>query len=78
VSTDGGKTWKRARFIGPDLGKYAWRTFVLSADLKPGSYMIASRATDVKGKTQPEKFVENERGYGHNGWAAHAVKVTVA
>jgi DMSO/TMAO reductase YedYZ molybdopterin-dependent catalytic subunit len=78
VSVDGGKTWKRARFIGPDLGKYAWRTFVLSADLKPGSYMIASRATDVKGKTQPEKFVENERGYGHNGWAAHAVKVTVA
>jgi DMSO/TMAO reductase YedYZ molybdopterin-dependent catalytic subunit len=78
VSTDGGKTWKRARFIGPDLGKYAWRTFVLSADLKPGSYMIASRATDAKGKTQPEKFVENERGYGHNGWAAHAVKVTVA
>jgi DMSO/TMAO reductase YedYZ molybdopterin-dependent catalytic subunit len=77
VSTDGGKTWKQAKFIGPDLGKYAWRTFVLSADLKPGTYEIASRATDVKGNTQPEKFVENERGYGHNGWAAHAVKVTV-
>jgi DMSO/TMAO reductase YedYZ molybdopterin-dependent catalytic subunit len=78
VSTDGGKTWKQAKFVGPDLGKYAWRTFVLSADLKPGSYTIASRATDSKGKTQPEKFVENERGYAHNGWAAHAVKVTVA
>ena len=77
VSIDGGKTWKQAKFIGPDLGKYAWRTFVLSADLKPGTYEIASRATDVKGNTQPEKFVENERGYGHNGWAAHAVKVTV-
>jgi DMSO/TMAO reductase YedYZ molybdopterin-dependent catalytic subunit len=77
VSTDGGKTWKQAKFVGPDLGKYAWRTFVLSADLKPGTYTIASRATDTKGKTQPEKFVENERGYGHNGWAAHAVKVTV-
>jgi len=77
VSVDGGKTWKQAKFIGPDLGKYAWRTFVLSADLKPGTYEIASRATDVKGNTQPEKFVENERGYGHNGWAAHAVKVTV-
>jgi DMSO/TMAO reductase YedYZ molybdopterin-dependent catalytic subunit len=77
VSIDGGKTWKQAKFIGPDLGKYAWRTFVLAADLKPGSYVIASRATDTKGKTQPESFVENERGYGHNGWAAHAVKVTV-
>jgi DMSO/TMAO reductase YedYZ molybdopterin-dependent catalytic subunit len=78
VSIDGGKTWKQAKFIGPDLGKYAWRTFVLSADLKPGTHIIASRATDTKGNTQPEKFVENERGYGHNGWAAHAVKVTVA
>ncbi len=77
VSIDGGKTWKRARFVGPDLGKFAWRTFVFSADLKPGTYTIASRATDAKGKTQPEKFVENERGYGHNGWAAHAVKVTI-
>jgi DMSO/TMAO reductase YedYZ molybdopterin-dependent catalytic subunit len=77
VSIDGGKTWKQAKFFGPDLGKYAWRTFVLAADLKPGSYVIASRATDTKGKTQPESFVENERGYGHNGWAAHAVKVTV-
>jgi DMSO/TMAO reductase YedYZ molybdopterin-dependent catalytic subunit len=78
VSTDGGKTWKQAKFVGPDLGKYAWRTFVLSADLKPGTHTIASRATDAKGKTQPEKFIENERGYAHNGWAAHAVKVTVA
>lgn len=77
VSIDGGKTWKQAKFFGPDLGKYAWRTFVLAADLKPGTYMIASRATDTKGKTQPENFVENERGYGHNGWLAHAVKVTV-
>jgi DMSO/TMAO reductase YedYZ molybdopterin-dependent catalytic subunit len=77
VSVDGGKSWKQAKFIGPDLGKYAWRTFVLSADLKPGTYTIASRATDTKGETQPEKFVENERGYGHNGWAAHAVKLTV-
>jgi sulfite oxidase len=77
VSIDGGKTWKAARFIGPDLGRFAWRTFVLAADLKPGSYMIASRATDTKGKAQPENFEPNERGYGHNGWAAHAVKVTV-
>ena len=77
ISTDGGKTWKQAGFVGPDLGKYAWRTFVLSADLKPGTYTIASRATDAKGNAQPENFVENERGYGHNGWAAHAVKVTV-
>ena len=78
VSTDGGKSWKAARFIGPDMGKYAWRNFVLAADLKPGTYVIASRATDSAGNTQPEEFEENERGYGHNGWRSHAVSVTVA
>ena len=78
VSIDGGKTWHAARFIGPDLGRFAWRTFVHAADLKPGAYTIASRATDTTGNTQPELFEENERAYGHNGWRAHAVDVTVA
>lgn len=77
VSADGGKSWKPARLVGPDLGKYAWRTFVLAADLKPGTHVIASRATDSAGNSQPEEFVENERGYGHNGWRAHSVAVTV-
>ena len=42
VSVDGGKSWKRAKFVGPDLGKYAWRQFVLETNLKSGSYNIAS------------------------------------
>ena len=25
VSIDGGKNWQKARLVGPDLGKYAWR-----------------------------------------------------
>ena len=29
VSVDGGKTWKEAQLVGPDLGKFAWRQFVL-------------------------------------------------
>jgi DMSO/TMAO reductase YedYZ molybdopterin-dependent catalytic subunit len=78
VTVDGGKTWKAARLVGPDLGRYAWRTFVLSADLKPGNHVIASRATDTKGNKQPENFEENERGYGHNGWKSPAVEVSVA
>ena len=77
VSTDGGKTWQTARFVGPDMGVYAWRPFVLAAELAPGSHRIASKATTVSGASQPEEFPANERGYGHNGWAAHAVDVTV-
>jgi DMSO/TMAO reductase YedYZ molybdopterin-dependent catalytic subunit len=78
VSVDGGKTWKTAGFIGPDLGAYAWRQFVLPVRLDSGSYLIASRATDAAGNRQPEQRLENERGYGHNGWLDHAVRVTVA
>jgi len=63
VSVDGGKEWHKASFIGPDLGPYAWRQFVLPIELKPGKYEIASRATNAAGKTQPEDRVENNRGY---------------
>jgi sulfite dehydrogenase len=78
VSTDGGKTWRAARFFGPDLGPHAWRQFVLPVTLQPGSYLITSRAIAADGAIQPELRVENERGYGHNGWRDHAVAVTVA
>lgn len=78
VSLDGGKTWQAARLVGPDLGKYAWRQFVFSADLKPGTYTLASRATDAKGTVQPEQRVENQDGYNNNSWRDHAVQVTVA
>jgi sulfite dehydrogenase len=78
VSVDGGKTWKQARFLGPDLGPYAWRPFVLAADLSAGEHRIVSRATDVDGNTQPEGRIENERGYGHNGWSDHGVTVAIS
>ena len=78
VSIDGGKRWEDAHFIGPDLGKYAWRVFVLSADLSSGDHVLVSRATDAAGKVQPEHRYENERGYNNNSWADHAVKVTVS
>lgn len=78
VSVDGGKTWKQARFLGPDLGPYAWRPFVLAADLPAGKHRVVSKASDVDGNTQPEGRTENERGYGHNGWSDHGVTVTLS
>ncbi|WP_394242446.1 sulfite oxidase [Halopseudomonas laoshanensis] len=78
VSVDGGKTWKQGRFLGPDLGPYAWRPFVMATHLGAGEHRIVSRATDVEGNTQPEGRIENERGYGHNGWSDHGVSVTVS
>lgn len=78
VSVDGGKTWQAARLVGPDLGKYAWRQFVLAARLPAGNFTLASRATDSKGNVQPESRGENQSGYNNTSWADHAVKVTVA
>lgn len=78
VSVDGGKNWNEAQFLGPDLGKYAWRQFVYSARLKPGSYTLVSRAMDEDGAEQPAERKDNHRGYGHNGWRDHGVKITVS
>ncbi|MFL1405638.1 sulfite oxidase [Marinobacter sp. M1N3S26] len=77
VSINGGKDWQQARFVGPDLGPYAWRPFVLAANLAPGEVRMVSRATSVSGTTQPEGRTDNERGYGHNGWSDHGVTVRV-
>lgn len=77
VSVDGGKTWKKAAFVGPDLGKYAWRQFVVGVDLKPGKYEIASRATSQAGAVQPEERVPNNRGYLNNSWRDHMLAVIV-
>ena len=78
VSTDGGKTWQQARFVGPDMGKYAWRQFVLQTRLPKGSHVLASRATDMQGNVQPETRGENQSGYNNTSWADHAVTVAVA
>ncbi|WP_341666812.1 SorT family sulfite dehydrogenase catalytic subunit [Alcaligenes sp. SDU_A2] len=77
VSVDGGKNWVKASFVGPDLGKYAWRQFTLGVDLKPGQYQIASRATSEAGTTQPEERVPNNRGYLNNSWRDHMLAITV-
>lgn len=77
VSLDGGKSWQAAPFVGPSLGPYAWRPFVLILDLKPGNYNLVSRATDVEGNVQPQDELVNERGYGHNGWRDHGVSIAI-
>jgi len=78
VSLNGGKAWERARFVGPDLGPFAWRQFVFSARLAPGTHTLASRATDMAGNVQPQVRVENVNGYNNTSWMDHSVIVAVA
>ncbi len=77
VSVDGGKTWKQARLVGPDMGRYAWRQFVLPATLEPGSHTIACMVVDAEGNRQPEGRVENAGGYNNNSWRDHARTLSV-
>lgn len=77
ISMDGGNTWQPAPEFGPNMGRYAWRTFVLNVDLKPGKYHIATRATNQNGDTQPKERQENNRGYNNNSWLDHAIELEV-
>lgn len=78
VSVDGGQTWREARFVGPDLGPFAWRQFVLPVQLQPGQYLLASRAQDVQFNWQVETSPDNGGGYLNSGWRAHALPLTVS
>jgi DMSO/TMAO reductase YedYZ molybdopterin-dependent catalytic subunit len=78
VSTDGGHTWREARLVGPDLGRFAWRQFVLPVKLEPGTYQLACRAQDTKFNWQDEVTPDNSGGYLNSGWRAHEFSVTVA
>jgi DMSO/TMAO reductase YedYZ molybdopterin-dependent catalytic subunit len=78
VSLDGGKTWQVARLVGPDLGKYAWRQFVLATTLKAGQYDVSTRVTTKSGVEQVAQSAENTGGYLNSGWVAHTVKINVA
>lgn len=76
ISTDGGATWRATR-LGSQQSRYAWRLwdFVWTAP-NAGEYIIMSRATDDKGRTQPEAAAWNPSGYLYN--AIDKVKIHVA
>ena len=78
VSVDGGQNWHEARFVGPDLGRFAWRQFVLPVQLAPGQYLLASRAQDTRFNWQVEATPDNGGGFLNSGWRAHAFPITVA
>ena len=78
VSTDGGATWREARFVGADMGRYAWRQFAFATELPAGEHVLASRVTDTAGNFQAEGRLENIAGYLNSSWRDHAVRVTVA
>ena len=75
VSVDGGATWADAE-LGEPVGERAWRGWSWRWDAsRPGTYVIASRATDAAGHTQPVDPPWNLKGYANN--AVERIPVTV-
>lgn len=75
VSVDGGTTWGEAE-LGEPAGPRAavpW-TFVWRP-ATAGRHVLAARATDESGETQPTESIWNELGYGNN--VVQRVAVTV-
>lgn len=76
VSIDAGQTWKEAT-LDADLGRFAFRAFRFRPGaLRPGSYVISSRATNNAGESQVERLKFNPAGYHNN--VPQQIALTVA
>lgn len=76
VSTDGGRSWRDA-VLGPNVGKFAWRTFAFPwTPNASGTASVLARAHDSRGAMQPRISAWNPGGYLWN--AVQRVYVVVA
>jgi DMSO/TMAO reductase YedYZ molybdopterin-dependent catalytic subunit len=73
VSIDDGP-WMEAA-LGPAAGRFAWAPWSFDWAAEPGDHVLACRATDAEGATQPEEPPWNHHGYENNG--VQRVPVTV-
>ncbi len=74
LSLDDGETWA-ASTVQASRSQYGPATWQADLTLAPGIYVIAAKATDASGSTQPEDPRWNRNGYANN--VVHRVTVTV-
>lgn len=66
VSVDGGD-WREARLVG-ERKRHSWQWWELIARFeRSGDVTLRARATDLAGRSQPERAEWNKLGYGNNG-----------
>ena len=62
----GGGTWQESRLVG-ERKRHSWQWWELITCVEqPGTIMVRARATDLAGRTQPERPEWNRLGYGNN------------
>lgn len=52
--------WQRAELEPRSRGDFAWQRFSASRRLGPGEYLIQARATDCRGRVQPQDGARNQ------------------
>lgn len=74
VSSNGGRDWYQASITMPGTA-WTWSLWEAPLRLEPGPHVLAVRATDRAGITQPAELSEtwNVKGYANNAWHRVAI-----
>jgi len=67
-------TWQPTSLAAPK-SPYSWQRWQASWNATPGIHVLKARATDSRGRTQPEAADWNLLGYANNG--IQSVSVTI-
>ena len=71
-----GSDWQEARLVS-ERNRHSWQWWELITHVeRPGDLVLRARATDLAGRTQPDRAEWNRLGYGNN--AIQEVPITVA
>jgi len=72
----GGGGWQEARLVG-ERDRHSWQWWELITRVeKPGGMSLRARATDLAGRTQPERAEWNSLGYGNNAIQEVLIRVS--
>ena len=74
-SVDGGRTWQEAKLVPPPTSNTPGCDSSSRGMRQPGKHVLMTRATDKKGKTQPETIPFNELGINCNVMPRFPVQV---
>lgn len=77
ISATGGRDWQPARITARGSA-WTWSFWEATVTLEPGPHILAVRATDDAGATQPAELSAtwNVKGYANNAW--HRVPIVAA